>query len=226
MTLVIGKIDETGVRLIADWRLTWADQRIPNYLNGTLKAWILHPALCIAYASDDHIRAERAIRSIGITWHGYVDLDLVLDRLQQESSAGSEFLLASETKGPSLSLIRSGGAHRQEASARIGDKAAYTLYLRLLPTSPPFTNPAGSASATKFSAMETAFDRLLFDGECSDRGRDCDCSRNTSTRFRYQVRRYLWSPPLLQPDDQPFDSGTPEAGALRGSSYQPILRRR
>jgi hypothetical protein len=138
---------DTGVRLIADWRLTWADQRIPNYLNDTLKAWILHPALCIAYASDDHIRAERAIRSIGITWHGYVDLDLVLDRLQQESSAGSEFLLASETKGPSLSLIRSGGAYRQEASAWIGDKAAYALYLRLLPTSPPFTNPAGSASA-------------------------------------------------------------------------------
>jgi len=218
MTLVIAKVHSGGVNLIADWRLT-RDQRrtleTPNFLNGTLKAWIVHPALCIAYASDDYLMAERAIRLLGIRPHGHVELRRILEALQCASVTKSEFLVAARADGPALWQINGGNAYARNI-AWIGDYRAHEKYLEFLPSSIGFTDPTAFAFSAEFSRMETAFDRLLSDGGVSTVGEIGIAVVSTPSGFVYQTRRYLWSPPLVHGEGTqvPFHFGTPEQGAF------------
>jgi hypothetical protein len=219
MTLVIAKLHSNGVNLIADWRLTRDQKRTtetPNYLNGTLKAWILHPGLCVAYASNDYWRAEKAIRSIGTSSYGNIDLREVLTTLQRSCEAGSEFLVATKMDGPGLWLVRNGAVHPQQDSAWIGDYAAYDKYRELLPSSVASTDPTAPAPIAEFSRMETAFDRLLSDGNIPSVGEIAIAVVSISTGFRYQTRRYLWSPDTTPSEGAqvPFRFGTAAEGAF------------
>jgi hypothetical protein len=130
----------TGTRIFCDTRVTYPHGENPHYLRGTLKAILLHPALCIAYAGDV-ASALSAIRDLRVSRSSGFSLEKVesfLERAHNRTSAEMEFIVASALDGETLTVIREGRATRTD-NCWIGDIFAFEEYQRLFHTAAPIS---------------------------------------------------------------------------------------
>ena len=126
MTLVVARRTARGVRLVADWRLTYKDAvRGPSYMTGTVKPWILRNDLCVAYAGNAYLGAE-AIRGLMPCTDSVRNVNRALVRAWDRAGGEVDFLVAGLTE-PSLTLIR-GAGQEDRVAAHIGDPAAFDAY--------------------------------------------------------------------------------------------------
>jgi hypothetical protein len=188
MTLVVAKKFEDGVRLLADWRMTVdGATKQPSYLSGTLKAWILRPDLCIAYAGDV-AAAEKAIRQVRIQFHARPDLNKVLKTLERDHRArpqSLEFIVASRIEGHNLWVIKDGELS-ERAVAWIGDYHAFEKYQELEPYQHSATSKPGvSPSIQQFGSMYRAFDTLIRTAGIPSIGEVVVAVVQDETGFRY-----------------------------------------
>ena len=130
LTLVVASRFGTGTRLFCDTRVTYPHGENPHFLRGTLKAILLHPALCIAYAGDV-ASAVSAIRDLNVSRSSGFSLEKVvssLERTHNRVSADTQFIVASAADGETLTVIKEGRATRADhcwidnaGSNRLGD---------------------------------------------------------------------------------------------------------
>lgn len=165
MTLVVANRFGTGTRLFCDTRVTHPYDENPHYLRGTLKAILLHPALCVAYAGDV-ANALSAIRDLNVSRSSGFSLEKVissLERMHNRTPAGIEFIVASALDGETLTVIKEGHATRVDY-CWIGDSAAFEEYQRLFNTEVPAShsssiiNPALAADLRVANRMYDALE--------------------------------------------------------------------
>lgn len=202
MTLVVARRQRNGVRLLADWRLTREDGQTPSYLNGTLKAWILHPTLCVAYAGNSY-QAESAMRDLEVAPAGHVELRLILASLEQQQQRGcdADFIVASRSEGLGLWVVRDGIASARD-EAWIGDQAAYDLYRTFLPGTPAFTASDAPPDVTEFSSMASAFGQVLRQDQITSVGEIAIGVVHDPAGFRYMGGATMYAPSQSVPSGQ------------------------
>lgn len=140
LTLVVASRFVTGIRIFRDTRVTYPQGENPHYLRGTLKAILLHPALCIAYAGDV-ASALSAIRDLRVSRSSGFSLEKVesfLERAHNRTSAEMEFIVASALDGETFTVIKEGRATRT-GDCWIGDIFAFEEYQRLFHTAAPIS---------------------------------------------------------------------------------------
>jgi hypothetical protein len=98
MTLVVAHRISTGVRLAADLRVTDPNAaRVPGYLDGALKAIVVHPRVCIAFAGGPVNAALDAIRGLQSEPQLVPDLERIGTRLleaHRRARGAIDFLVA------------------------------------------------------------------------------------------------------------------------------------
>ena len=103
-------------------------------LYGALKAVILHPGLCVAYAG--HVApAQRALSELGVrpdTPFSVEEVERTLLSHHVRYAPGTDFLVASLTPLPSLSVVRGGRVVHGLASAYVGVPSAHAVFERAL----------------------------------------------------------------------------------------------
>jgi hypothetical protein len=131
MSLVVAHRISYGVRLSADLRVTNANATriVPGYLSGVLKAVIVHPHVCVAFAGKPVTAAIDAIRRLDILPDSAVDVARIADLLLDSHRRVGEidFLLA--TLHPTvLARIGDGAVAWDLPTAWIGDYDAFALF--------------------------------------------------------------------------------------------------
>src|SRR5439155_14340331 len=99
VTLVVAHRISYGVRLCADMRVTdpSTSALVPGYQSGVLKAVIVHPQVCVAFAGEPVPAALDAIRGLNVAPGSEVDAarigELLLES-HRRAGAKIDFLLA------------------------------------------------------------------------------------------------------------------------------------
>ncbi len=132
MTLVIGRLHDNELGLVADWRISNPDAN-PHYNSGGLKLVVLHPHLVCAYAGHVHT-ALQLLRNAPSAPDGALksaDVSTLLQHLStaQSEGADADFLVGSSVDGTrELARVRSGAVEEGLSHAWIGDISAFEAY--------------------------------------------------------------------------------------------------
>jgi len=132
MTLVEARLLEDGMRIESDSLTIDARAARTGDLYGALKAVVLHPGLCVAYAGQV-AAAQHALVALGVRPDTPFSVDEVERKLLHhhlESGRGTDFLVASLTPLPSLSVVRGGMVLRGLTSAFVGAPSAHAAFER------------------------------------------------------------------------------------------------
>jgi hypothetical protein len=130
MTLVVAHRTPYGVRLCSDMRVTdRGAARPPSYLNAVLKAVILHPQLCVAFAGSVPL-ALQAIRRLDVPRDSDADVARVAEVLlnSHRQEAGMIDFLIAGLQPTTLSRVWKGGVERDLHAAWIGDHDAFSVF--------------------------------------------------------------------------------------------------
>jgi hypothetical protein len=125
MTLVVARVTPLGVRVAADMRVTDPYKIRHGYVYGALKAVLLNPTLCVAYAGNVDF-ALHTIRRISSRGQGFDAAQARLVDASRESCGASDFLLAG-LRPSQLVEIKDGHA-RVSSAGWIGDGRAFAEY--------------------------------------------------------------------------------------------------
>ena len=125
MTLVVGRITPLGVRVAADMRVTDRHAVDRGYVHAALKAVVLTPTLCVAYAGNVAF-ALHAIHEIASEGLGFDAAGARLVDANRRSGGVSDFLVAG-LRPARLIEIKEGRA-RPCSAGWIGDAGAFGDY--------------------------------------------------------------------------------------------------
>jgi len=138
VTLVVGRTFGDGPRLISDTQVTVDERRSSSgprsfepYTQGVLKAVILHPALCVAFAGTISTGTQ-VLLELGRSVRQGFDQNEVQRLLQAACRRDPEtaFMVAALAPTPELYVVDDEGARLGEVHAAIGTPGAYQDYLR------------------------------------------------------------------------------------------------
>lgn len=126
MTLVVARVTPLGVRVASDMRVIDPNAaNPPGFLGATLKAILLRPTLCIAYAGNVGA-AIGAIREVASADLSTEDAVRRLLDTHQQSEPKAEFLVAT-LRPPALVAVKDDLA-QSSSSAWLGDRDAFEEY--------------------------------------------------------------------------------------------------
>lgn len=163
MTLVVARVIDGAVRILSDWKVTYADGRSSGPLEGTLKAFPLSLYVALAFAGDIN-KAKDAVRSLSSddTRSDAQDIANALAPITQSDDV--EFLTASES---SIHVVRSGLVQPSQLVAWLGDHSAFAVYqshfhepLPYTTLPPPGMTPEGNEAIDR---MLRGFEAALAD---------------------------------------------------------------
>src|SRR4051794_27781812 len=129
MTLVVARTTPLGVRIAADMRITYEDGTKRGFLHAELKAIVLSPTLCVAFAGCNVATALDAIRAVASTKPTFEQAKSHLLAAHQGSGGQNDFLVATLRPAPALAVVKAGVAEDREA-AWLGDFDAFREYQR------------------------------------------------------------------------------------------------
>jgi hypothetical protein len=132
MTLVEAKLLEDGMRIESDSLTIDAHAARTGNLYGALKAVVLHPGLCVAYAGRV-AAAQHALDAVGVrpdTPFSVEEVERTLLQHHLSALKETDFLVASLTPLPSLSVVRDGTVVRGLTSAYVGLPSAHAAFER------------------------------------------------------------------------------------------------
>ncbi|HVE68457.1 MAG TPA: hypothetical protein VNB64_07745 [Solirubrobacteraceae bacterium] len=228
MTLVVGRLFSDGPRLLADSKLTLASTVANPYTGGALKAVILHPALCVAFAGGV-MTAREAILGLNVSPGASFDTDEVCNELWRASRRASgvtDFLVATLAPERALIQIEGRGISRGHSATWIGDGLAYAEYARRLQTSGDIPSdqavrhlaPRRRAELAEWNRMFPAFVQVIDDGRFETVEGLPVSVAPTSNGFRYESSAFLAADheQTVRPEDGWVDAdwGTAAHGAF------------
>jgi hypothetical protein len=132
MSLVVAQITETGICIVSDTRVSFADQRRPSFKTGTLKAIVVNARLVICFAGDvqaglGSIRRCAKELNLGHSLEHLKDALCVATKSAKESV---EFIVAEASSPVVLTRIRDGVVESKLQSVWIGDHKAFERFQR------------------------------------------------------------------------------------------------
>src|ERR1700694_1115944 len=119
MSLVVARKTPRMVRIVSDLRVTRPGDIRRGFMSGALKAIIVAPALCVAYAGAVGVALAGVRRAASRA----DDSNFVLGTLQE--CKGADFIVATPH---SLCAIKEGMVRRDLDNAWVGDEDAFSVY--------------------------------------------------------------------------------------------------
>src|SRR4051794_7956861 len=129
MTLVVARTTPLGVRISADMRITYEDAMKRGFLHAELKAIVLSPTLCVAFAGCNVATALDGIRAVASAKPTFEQAKSHLLAAHQDSGRQNDFLVATLRPAPVLAVVKAGVAEDSEAGW-LGDSTAFDEYQR------------------------------------------------------------------------------------------------
>jgi hypothetical protein len=124
MTLVVGRVLNSGVFLLADSLVTYREARYRPAPGSVLKIIVLAPDLCVAFAGDVD-RAQLAIEG----WSQTMGLQMTAEHFLHAHREGGldnpDFIIGVHGPTPQLLRIRDGDIERELSTAWIGNAEAF-----------------------------------------------------------------------------------------------------
>lgn len=134
----MGRAFIDGPRIVADTQITIDAETLRGssgdpepYTRGVLKAVILHPMLCAAFAGTISTATD-VLSDLGRRMAGGFDVEEVRRVLQRacRDDPGVEFMVATLAPESELFIVDDRGAQRGDVHASIGSSRAYSAYMK------------------------------------------------------------------------------------------------
>jgi hypothetical protein len=131
VTLVVGHPISTGIRITSDMRVEDPSRiDVPSPMNAALKAVIVHPRVCVAFAGDPVEVALDAIRALELDHHSAPDLDRVCSLLLAAQEHSNVDFLVAALEPTALFKLKDGTAESVPAGW-IGSHCAFEEFQRV-----------------------------------------------------------------------------------------------
>lgn len=175
MTLIVARIIEDEIVVLADAKITNPSILRNNPLTGALKL-IATNDVCIGYAGSYCVALDaiRDIRARNTTDVG--EIEDILFAAHTTSNMEADFIIASHIQGPRLTAISNSSVSTGNSAAWIGDINAFTAYQR------QYHN---ISTTDEDSRMNNAMNEIIREGIFSSVGNFVTGVRGTSSGFRY-----------------------------------------
>jgi hypothetical protein len=204
VTLVVARIVERHVAIVSDLRVTDPDEIRRGYPYGVLKAIVLAPDLCVAFAGsvDEALDAVTSL-PIPASSEAFPEIAEALAARTRRGRRSAEYLVASSNP-PRLARIRD-GIVEQSRSTWIGDLAAFNEYQRIFldPARPRPTLPAGQLQPPELAvvgSMSMAMGELVRSEAVPSVGESAILLRTTEASvFQYQTLAMVQASPQSIP---------------------------
>lgn len=131
MTLVVAHPISTGIRITSDMRVTDPSRtRVPSPMNAALKAVVVHPRVCVAFAGDPVEVALDAIRGLELDHDSAPDAAHICSLLlAAQERANVDFLVAALE--PTALFKVKGGTAESVRTGWIGSHSAFEEFQRV-----------------------------------------------------------------------------------------------
>jgi hypothetical protein len=151
MTLVVARVVEGTVRILSDWKVTWAEERWRTPFTGALKAIAVSPDLAVAY-STNHLDAMLPVLRTAVHRSSNSGALTLAEALRPHTDDDvHEFLVAARS---TMHVVRAGRILTDQLVANLGDGNAFAEYQRHCGDLQVLdTEPAGDFSAEFFRTI-------------------------------------------------------------------------
>jgi hypothetical protein len=209
MTLVVARLTPAGPRIVSDLRVIDEHATRSGYTEGVLKAILLTPEVCVAFAGNVNGGVEAVRRCAEGAAGGFNLEEAESALLDAHCAAGQEtdFLIAVR-RPASISRVRAGDIERGLPTAWIGDHAAFAEYQERYLSAPISELPPGVGNRREEleigARMSHAFGGMIRDGAIATVG-----EAEISITPQWDGLRYAHSATAMIGHTQQIPSGVP-----------------
>ena len=218
MSLVLGRVDRSGVRLICDSQITDPSQLRSNLIPGRLKLVTLHSNLCVGYVGQPNVAIDAIREAVPIA--DFADIVEFLFKCHRSKGEAADFLVAS-LDPTSLAKIADGQVYQEGPQHWIGDPNAVHVFEKHYSQAPD--PKSGEPEDIVTGKVLQAFDNTVADPQAPTVGGIVFSVVPTRKGLLYApaARAFFSSQTIPSGIETPLRFGTAVEGAYAYSIYVP-----